>query len=378
MFMQLTSVVVDPSEENRSELTSFLASHGVAVIGAVSTIEQLANVLARGDRPQMAIVNLDPGAADNLRSLTPVIKKHPETAIFTLSQVLDPNLLMDAMGAGVREFVPLPINEARFKAAIERLASQYGVRAKAKIINIVPTIGGVGSTTIACNIAASLAEKCRTALLDLDVVRGSVASSFDLRPRYTIADVMASADTLDKQLLDNALVTHERSKLQILARPDLPEDTQRITQHGISRLLGILGRTYDYVVLDSVMSVDPVYAAAISAANVHLVVMQLNVPSAKNAERYVGMLRRMGIETSRIKIVVNRYVKKGWDIDPSEVERSLGLKLNWMIPNDYKNAIAAINFGEPVVLRAPRSEMSVAIKELVEFLSEQPALAQAA
>lgn len=149
MFMQLTSVIVDPSEENRSELSAFLASHGVAVIGAVSTIEQLANVLARGDRPQLAVVNLDPGAADNLRTLGPIIKKHPETAIFTLSQVLDPNLLMDAMGAGVKEFVPLPINETRFRAAIERLASQYGVRARAKIINIVPTIGGVGSTTIA-------------------------------------------------------------------------------------------------------------------------------------------------------------------------------------------------------------------------------------
>ena len=86
--------------------------------------------------------------------------------------------------------------------------------------------------------------------------------------------------------------------------------------------------------------------------------MQLNVPSAKNAERFVGALRRMGVEASKIQIVVNRFVKKGWDIEPEEVERALGLKISWMIPNDFKNAIAAINFGEPVVLRAPQVRKS--------------------
>src|SRR5437763_15513495 len=97
--------------------------------------------------------------------------------------------------------------------------------------------------------------------------------------------------------------------------------------------------------------------------------MQLNVPSCKNAERFVGALRRMGIESSKIKIVVNRFVKKGCDIEPDEVERALGLKIAWMVPNDFKNAIAAINFGEPVVLRAPRSELSSSLSGLAGTLN---------
>ena len=79
----------------------------------------------------------------------------------------------------------------------------------------------------------------------------------------------------------------------------------------------------------------------IAVADVNVLTMQLNVPSAKNAERYVGAIRRGGVESGRVRIAVNRYVKKGWDIDPAEVERALGLKLSWTIPNDYKNAIAA-------------------------------------
>ncbi len=83
-------------------------------------------------------------------------------------------------------------------------------------------------------------------------------------------------------------------------------------------------------------------------------------------------MRRMGIEASKIRIVVNRFVKKGWDIEPDEVERALGLKISWMIPNDYKNAIAAINFGEPVVLRAPRAEISTALSGLANALNARP------
>ena len=75
-------------------------------------------------------------------------------------------------------------------------------------------------------------------------------------------------------------------------------------------------------------------------------------------------MSRYSIDPSKIKIVVNRYVKKGCDIEPDEVERALGLQISWMVPNDFKNAIAAINFGEPVVLRAPRSEISTSLLAL--------------
>ena len=77
------------------------------------------------------------------------------------------------------------------------------------------------------------------------------------------------------------------------------------------------------------------------------------------------------MESSKIRIVVNRYVKKGSDIEPAEVEKALGVKISWMIPNDFRNAIAAINYGEPVVLRAPRAEISTSLMGLADLLSGQ-------
>jgi pilus assembly protein CpaE len=379
MYVQLNCVIVDSDVANRGEMAAFLSQYGVTVSGQFASADSLAALLGRSDAPQLVILNLDPNPQETLKKLGHLPRQFPTVSFFAMSQVLDAQLLMETMHMGVKEFIPLPVQEEKFAAAIERMTQQYGMAKRAKIIHVIPSVGGSGSTTVACNVAASLAasgkapENVRTALLDLDLVRGGVAGYFDLRPKYTIADVMESAEKVDRQLIDNAMAVHGSSRVAVLARPELPEETQRVTPAGMKRLLGVLGRSFDYIVVDSVMSVDPLYSATIAAADVNVIVMQLNIPSAKNAERFVGALRRMGIESSKIRIVVNRYVKKGCDIEPAEVERALGLRISWMVPNDFKNAINAINFGEPVVLRAPRSEMSRSLGGLAGELHNKAA-----
>lgn len=350
---------------------------GVNVAQQLDSIEPLDKFLSRGEVPQLVIVNLDPGAGDTLTAIEDLPNKYPNVAFFVMSQVLDPQLLMDAMSCGVREFIPLPIQESKFSAALERIAKVNNIGRKGKLIQVIPTIGGCGSTTIACNVATALADEGKSVLVDLDLVRGGCASAFDAEPRYNLADVMDNAQQVDPQILDRALWAHEPTGLNVLPRPDLPEDTQRINQPGTAKLLNLLGRMFDYVVVDSLMSIDPIYSTAIQMADLNVIVMQLNVPSARNAERFVGTLRRMGVESSKIRVVVNRYVKKGWDINPKEVERALGLEIAWMVPNDFKNAIGAINYGEPVVLRAPRCEMSQSLLQFAQSISGRRAAAAA-
>jgi pilus assembly protein CpaE len=89
----------------------------------------------------------------------------------------------------------------------------------------------------------------------------------------------------------------------------------------------------------------------------------------RNAERYIGALRRMGIDRHNMKIVINRYEKRGADITPEDVAKTLGVEVSWMIPNDFRSAIDAINFGEPVVLRSPRAEVSSSYGKLVQMLN---------
>jgi pilus assembly protein CpaE len=368
MYVQLSCAVVDADNTNREELAAFLVRFGAQPVAQYNAIEQLSAALTKPDAPILAIINLDPNPHELLKKMATLPRQFPAVNFFLMSQTVDPNLLMEAMHLGIREFIPLPMAEQKFTSALERVAQVHGMGKRARLIHVVPTIGGCGSTTVACNVAAALAATGKTVLIDMDLVRGGVASYFDTRARYTIADVMDAGEKLDKQLLDNALAIHKKSGLAILARPELPEDTQRVNQPGLMRLMNVLGRLFDFVIMDSIMSISPMYASLIQAADVNLLVMQLNVPSAKNSERFVGALRRMGVESAKIRTVVNRYVKKGNDIEPTELERSLGIKVSWLVPNDFKNAIAAINFGEPVVLRSPRSEISQSLMQLATTL----------
>ncbi len=378
MFIQLSAYIVDSDQQNREELAQVLAGFGLTVVGQASDVATMQAALDGGEKPQVVLVNLDPDAADMLLSMQHLPRSHPQVAFFAMSQVLDPQLLMRSMSLGVREFIPLPMTEQVLKDALERLAASHGEGHRARVIQVVPSTGGCGSTTIACNVASSLAAQgYRTVLIDLDLVRGDVAGAFDVRPSYTIADVMESSDRVDQQIVENALITHDKTGLRILGRPDMIEETQRVSQTGVQKLIGLLARMNDYVVIDGVMSMDPIYSTAVAASDVTLLTMQLNVPSAKNAERYVAALRRSGIESTRIKVIVNRFVKRGWDIAPGEVERALGLDIAYTVPNDFKTAIAAINYGEPAVIRQPRAEMSLALTKISDDLVKSRASAAA-
>ena len=367
--MSLSCVIVDADAANRQEMASFLQNHGLGTVTQLSLIEQLPSVLSSADPPRLVIVHIDPDPQMSLDKLTLLIRTHTAVHFFVMSEVLETSLVLDAMHAGVKEFVPLPVNQAKFKAALERVSAMAGSDKRAKLLHFIPTVGGCGSTTLACNIGAALARNARTLLIDLDLIRGSAASAFDVRPRYSIADLMDPTTELDSALLDNALAVHRNSGLAILARPEMPEDSQRINRQGLTRLISVVSRLFDYVLIDSMMSTDPVYQTALHAADINILVMQLNVPSSKNTERFMGTMRRMGLDMAKIKVIVNRSTRKGYDIDPEEVEKALGVKFAWTVPNDFKNAITAINYGEPVVLRSPRAELSDNLHGLMQVLN---------
>lgn len=379
-FVQLNCAIVDADLANRQELSSFLAENGMSVVATLESLDGLVPLLRSSAEtlPQLVLVNIDPNGAETLRQLTPLIREFRATSFFVMSQTVDAALLMDVIHVGAKEFIPLPMRPDRLLASIERIVqSDAASERRAKIIQVVPATGGCGATSVACNVAAALARGgAKTVIVDMDLICGSVATNFNLNPRYTIADVMISGGgsgsgggTLDRQLVENALVTDPGSKLAVLARPEQPEDAQRVTRAGLTRLLGVLSGQYEYIVIDSVMSVESPYLFCSQAADMTVLVMELSVPAARNAERFIAALRRADVNTSKVSVVVNRFEKRGSDIKPDDVERTLGLKVAWTIPNDFKNAIAAINFGQPVVLRSPRAELASSIAGLAQMLN---------
>jgi hypothetical protein len=237
MYVQMNCVIVDADNANREELASFLVRFGALPVAQFPNIEPLAGVLAKPDGPLLAIVNLDPNPQDTLKKIAGLPRQFPAVNFFLMSQTIDPNLLMEAMHLGIKEFIPLPMSEDKFTTALERVAAVHGMGKRARIIHVVPTIGGCGSTTVACNVAAALAPIGKTVLIDMDLIRGGAASFFDIRCRYTIADVMDAAEKLDKQLLDNALTIHKKTGGHPARQPERSGSPAEHAQPGL-RLRG--------------------------------------------------------------------------------------------------------------------------------------------
>src|SRR5437016_3041140 len=119
MLVNLNCIVIDADATNRQEMSNFLANFSVHVIAQLQNIEQLPPVL-RGETPQLVVVNLDPNPHENLKKVAALVRQQPSISFFVLSQALDPHLLMEAIHAGVKEFVPLPIDATKFASGVER------------------------------------------------------------------------------------------------------------------------------------------------------------------------------------------------------------------------------------------------------------------
>jgi pilus assembly protein CpaE len=372
----ISTILVDADPANRDDVAQVLASRGVTVAGQLDHLDQISTTLAR-IAGSLVIVNLEPVPREALRRLGPIIRKFPASGFIAMARADSADLVIDAIEVGIKAFIPLPLDRARLIGALDRLIVDANDVRRARVIQFVPTIGGCGATTIACGVAAALAKVGKTLIVDLDLVRGAVANGFDVRPRQSIADVASGAPQLDKGRLDAAVAIHRESGLAVLARPESPEDAHRVTRAGIEQLLSVAGASYDFIVLDSTMSLEPVHAAVSRAADVNVPVMQLSVPSAKNTERYLHALRRMAIDAAgTTRVIVNRFTPERSDIQPSEIERALGLKIAWTLPNDFSTAMASINFGEPVTQRSPRTELSRSIVGLAQMLAGRGESAQ--
>jgi pilus assembly protein CpaE len=129
-----------------------------------------------------------------------------------------------------------------------------------------------------------------------------------------------------------------------LAEPFYAEDARRITPADIEEILDVLAQSFDYVVVDTPKEFDDMLALVLDKASLILFITEMDVPSLKSAHRALELFERMGIYDKKIRLILNRYVKSKL-MTLESVEKALGVKVFWTLPNNYPVAIAAVNQG---------------------------------
>ncbi|MFT5526658.1 MAG: pilus assembly protein CpaE [Pirellulaceae bacterium] len=371
----LRLAIVDPNDASRDQLKSMLLGMDTIWLEAeCSRYEFFVDVVGQTN-PDIGIVAIDNDIAKGIALVEDLRQNSPDCNILVLSTSSDGQLILKAMRAGAKEFLTQPIRVEDLVGALERVSNQHGNQLDGKsrgssVIAVGGATGGVGSTSVAVNIACRLAADDRNTvvLVDLDLAIGDADVFLDTIPDYTLADVAQNIARLDFSLLKRSLTKHS-SGLYLLPRPVQLQDTALITPQDLHRVIGLLKATFTHLVIDMSKSFSSLDMEAMEAANHILLVSQLDLPCLRNVVRLLMSLKEVEGMKEKVRIIVNRAGLDNGQISFKKAQETIGQEIFWKIPNDYQTMIEVRNNGIPLIEQSPKSAITQAVNGLADTLS---------
>ena len=304
--------------------------------------------------------------------------------IFLTAPVPDSEILLEAMRSGAKEFLAQPIQEPEVQRAMarywERATTQndksQGEKKAGSLIALFGGKGGVGTTSIAVNLAAALRQlpsNPSVILVDVNQHGGDLPLYLDLQPNHSFRDIAADLSRLDPAFLIRVLTKCENG-LQVLPSGYDDLSTGRLSPDCVEATLKLLQASFDYVVIDCGHVLDLTTKKALELATWIMVTSSLMVPVVHRTKRILELLRGSGFPSNKIRLVINRYVSAEQDV-LKETEDILKQKTFWSIPNDYPSSSVSVNSGKSIIEGAPRSSIAKSFKDLAATFEEQPATA---
>jgi pilus assembly protein CpaE len=330
--------------------------------------------------PEIVVLDIDRdptmffSLAANLRRLYPTVH-----VIACSTHDPGPELLLEAMRSGIREFLSSTVETATLRRTLLRFVKEstgIGLEIARKLIVVMGAKGGVGTSTLAVNLGVQIAavKRKRTILLDLGQPVGHAALLLDLRPRFTIRDSLENLESLDSHFFGGLLTKHDTG-LEVLAGVGHPEQWQQISALGVSRIVNVAQSIADFVVVDFGAPLSPDWREVLSQARTILVVAQADVPSLWSLERQISAMADLDREPDRIRIVINRWSRRD---DPAlkSLEKNLRRFVFARLPNDFGQVNEATNRGIPL-FKNHNNPLLAQVRQMVTQLVGEPVSAGA-
>jgi pilus assembly protein CpaE len=374
---ELSVVIVATDNEQRALLQVLVDGTSVARTVQTCTNFPVAGAdpvtrRVRAANPDVTLVDIP---ADNsqfaLRAIELLHQEAPESAIFAIGNLNQPQVIVNAMRAGAREFIERPTNTTDLLEAFVRLTTaqrrsrQEGLRGK--VFSVINAKGGNGATTVAVNLALALQSAYgQTALVDLAPL-GHAALHMNLKPAFTVADATRNLHRMDSSLLESFMTRHSGG-LQLLAGTNIPAAIDPSTAEFV-RLFDMLVTHYRYVVVDSSSRFDAATRLIASLSENVLLVACSDVASLWSAARVQQYMGETG-SRERVRLILNRF-RKVPGFSEADAEAAVGAKVLWRVPNQYFAISSAIDRGTPVMDQ--RSEIARCFAGLAQELTRNDA-----
>ncbi len=311
----------------------------------------------------------------------------PQLEILILSQGMESNqLARRLLRAGAFDYIEQPFSEEELVAAVREIVEisrrrqkklseivsgpGYGAKRQqiGKIISVFSTKGGVGRSLLAVNLACALRKltESRVILVDLDLQFGDDAILMDMKPT-TMIDTLArdckQEEYINFDLVDDYIYTHESTGVDLLAAPSRPEQAEYVEADDVVKILEVLERHYDYVVIDTSTHISEPVMVAMEKADIILLLLTLELPTIKNGRLMLELMDNLGLSKQNVRIVMNRDVPDS-ELQVEEVEEALGKEIIGCLPSQGNVVMPSIDMGNPVVDSHPESQFSKQLFDL--------------
>lgn len=367
--------ILSPIAEVRESLSTHIEATQLATIKVVvdeycSVEDDFPTQRFIEARPDIVFVDMHNQRA-GIRALFTLHGVLPDVWLYACGASSDPQFIIETMQAGAREFLSKPVNARSISMAFgryidERDRLRTATKTRGKIYTVTSAKGGAGATSVAVNLATTLATitKTRVAILDLNSPVGDAASYLNLKPQFTLSDALASAARLDPVLLETFMT--KMGNISLLPGPKQLKWTNT-SGATLAKLLRVVSGTYGYVFIDMPSSLEQeLMQITIDSSEVMLVVMTPELPAIWRTHRLLSILAGLGC-ADRLRLILNRDSSKD-EITEKEITRALNYPVYFRLPNNYAAAIQAINKGKPII-EVNHSSLGSAYRQLTQALT---------
>ncbi len=371
-------VFVDTDEDERLQTKAIFEGR----IDTADSMEDVARAVAAG-ATDVVFVGPSFATAEGLEEAAALLDSEPGLIVILVAPAnVEGSVLRAAIRSGISDVLEAPLTIPAVTDALMEAERTQNRRREApqeepgpppregKIITVMAAKGGSGKTVFASNVAMLLArwgDPQRVVIADADLQFGDVALVLQVDPRHTVVNAAKEGDRLDAQFLESVLASHT-SGLRVLAAPLEPAFADEVSSRAYTRILEMLSDSFDYVVVDTAPSLDERLLAILDKSDVVLFVVDMDLPSVKNAKLALETLRVLNYPANKIKLVLNRSNSRA-RLDVDEIERSLRLPILASVPSDGLLP-ASVNEGVPIVESHPKSKLAKAFEDVARLVLE--------
>ena len=335
---------------------------------------------------------MDQSDEDNLVLLGQIITQAKKRGIkvVLIAEDVTPGALHQLLRKGADEFVPYPLPEGELQSAIENLRNKpeggksqnspqlkSGEAKEGALIVVHGLAGGVGSSTVATNLAWELANMGdenppKVCLIDLDLQFGTVSTYLDLPRREAVFEMLSDTEAMDEETFGQALLSFE-DKLQVLTAPSDMIPLDLVSPEDVSRVIEMARSHFDYVIVDMPSTLVQWTETVLTAAHVYLALIELDMRSAQNALRLKRALQSEDLPFGKLRFALNRAPKFTDLGGKSRVKRmgeSLGISIDLQLPDGGKQVMQAGDHGLPLATSAAKNPLRKEIAKLAVSLFE--------